>query len=190
MCICTNGVASTGANCPENGASKCVSCSTGWRINNDRTECTSKSAHCHVHKNISKHKALHPFVLCVAENICTCENGVAPTGSGCPVNSAAKCTSCNTGWTINNQKTKCIGTYAHCFMLMDKTYSESSPRLRLRRKCLHLQERCGTDGCGVPCARRHEVQVVLHRVDTKPTYEEVYLYVQNVHAAYRNTFVF
>ena len=114
-------------------------------------------------------------------NICTCENGVAPTAASCPVNGAAECVSCNTGWTINNERTECIRTCAHPFMSVDTTYSRSSPRSRLRRKCLHVQERCGTNGCGVPCTRRREVQVVLHRVDTKPTDEEVYLYVQHFH---------
>ena len=43
-------------------------------------------------------------------NACTCENGVGQTGAGCPLNGAAKCASCHTGFTINDERTKCIRT--------------------------------------------------------------------------------
>ena len=48
-------------------------------------------------------------------NICTCENGQAPTGDSgdCPVNGVAKCKLCNPGWTLTNDKTKCISTFAY-----------------------------------------------------------------------------
>ena len=49
-------------------------------------------------------------------NICTCYNGVAQTAAECPVNGILKCKSCNVGWTINHDSTKCISTFAHfCF---------------------------------------------------------------------------
>ena len=50
-------------------------------------------------------------IFLLAGNSCTCENGVAQTGVHCPTNGVAKCASCNPGWTINHEKTKCIRTY-------------------------------------------------------------------------------
>ena len=52
-------------------------------------------------------------VMCYAANTCTCHNGVAQTGAGCPFNGAAKCLTCNVGWTISHDKTKCFGACAH-----------------------------------------------------------------------------
>lgn len=46
-------------------------------------------------------------------NICTCENGVAQTGVGCVVSGAAKCQSCNTGFTTNHARTECIRTWVN-----------------------------------------------------------------------------
>ena len=44
--------------------------------------------------------------------MCTCYNGVAQTGVGCPVNGAANCLSCNTGFALNHAKTACVCTFA------------------------------------------------------------------------------
>ena len=50
-------------------------------------------------------------ILCrVIVNECTCEHGVAQSGVHCPARGAAKCKSCNTGWIINRDRTKCICT--------------------------------------------------------------------------------
>ena len=49
----------------------------------------------------------------VVGNVCRCENGVAQTGVGCPMHRIAKCESCNVGWTINYDKSKCIRTYEY-----------------------------------------------------------------------------
>ena len=48
-----------------------------------------------------------------AANVCTCKNGVAQTGEGCPVDAMAKCQSCHIGWTLNHAKTDCIRTWLH-----------------------------------------------------------------------------
>ena len=48
-------------------------------------------------------------LISFAENQCKCDKGVSQIGAGCPINGAAKCASCNTGWTLNQDKTKCIG---------------------------------------------------------------------------------
>ena len=47
----------------------------------------------------------------VSGNMCICYNGVAEIGPHCPVNGGAKCKSCNAGWTMNRDRTKCICTY-------------------------------------------------------------------------------
>ena len=58
-------------------------------------------------------------------NACTCKNGVAPIGIECPVNGAAKCLSCNTGWTINRDKTACTCTCLH--KVANKTHTVLIP---------------------------------------------------------------
>ena len=116
-CTCMNGVAETGADCPVNGTAKCFACNTGWTINNARTECNRKCANLCMHEQTQERIkitwlkwrtcVLHIFV---AVNTCSCKNGVAQTGTGCPASGAKKCASCNTGWTINYGATKCICT--------------------------------------------------------------------------------
>ena len=44
-------------------------------------------------------------------NVCTCNHGVAATGTGCPTFGAAQCASCRPGYTLNGAKTMCISTY-------------------------------------------------------------------------------
>lgn len=46
-------------------------------------------------------------------NTCVCKHGVAQLGVYCPVNGAANCLSCNTGFTINSDNTECIRTFGH-----------------------------------------------------------------------------
>ena len=56
------------------------------------------------------------FSDCLA-NTCTCKNGVPElAGPHCPVNGAASCLACNTGWTISHDRTKCIGACARSFV--------------------------------------------------------------------------
>ena len=54
------------------------------------------------------------YVCChLVANTCRCKNGVATTGTGCPVDALAKCQSCNIGWTLNHASTKCTRTCSH-----------------------------------------------------------------------------
>ena len=46
-------------------------------------------------------------------NTCLCNNGVANTAVGCPAHGAAKCESCNPGWTLNHGRTECIRTWLY-----------------------------------------------------------------------------
>ena len=52
------------------------------------------------------------MVLDCTGNTCVCKNGVGQTGAGCPAIGAEKCASCDAGFTINHEKTKCIRTCA------------------------------------------------------------------------------
>jgi len=45
-------------------------------------------------------------------NTCVCKNGVGQTGAGCPAIGAEKGASCDAGFTINHERTKCIRTCA------------------------------------------------------------------------------
>ena len=107
VCKCDNGVAQVAAGCIATGASKCLSCNTGWTINRDGTECirTCQFFSARTHPQPILCLCLHWHFLV---NACTCDNGVGQTGAGCAVNGAAKCAACNPGWTANHDNTKCI----------------------------------------------------------------------------------
>jgi len=63
-----------------------------------------------------KYCRLHVRLCCaLADNSCTCQNGVAQTGVECSVDGAARCMSCNTGWTANLDRTQCIRKYWDMF---------------------------------------------------------------------------
>ena len=49
--------------------------------------------------------------VCVSANLCNCPNGSPKTGAACTKNGAVMCDSCDTGFTINKDKTKCEGAY-------------------------------------------------------------------------------
>ena len=74
------------------------------------------------------------FCECLARaaNGCACPNSVATTGAGCPANGAAKCASCNTGFTLTHDKTQCIGecTVRTCVRI------HCSPKLLYARICV------------------------------------------------------
>ena len=44
----------------------------------------------------------------VTSNRCSCPNGTPKTGAACIVNGATMCARCNSGFTINDQKTRCV----------------------------------------------------------------------------------
>ena len=43
-----------------------------------------------------------------AANVCICNNGVAPAGAPCPMNGAANCAVCNTGFTSSKVKSSAL----------------------------------------------------------------------------------
>ena len=46
----------------------------------------------------------------LAVKVCTCHNGTPQAGAGCPASGASKCASCNLGFTLSDDCTKCIRT--------------------------------------------------------------------------------
>ena len=124
-CICSNGVAQTGAGCRVDGDAKCASCDVGWTINHDQTQCKCTCVLFGI--SFCARNANLVCLLPLLGNICTCKNGVAQTGADCVVNGAAKCQSCNAGFTTNHPRTECIRTCVHagnqsnCMLFMDTT---------------------------------------------------------------------
>ena len=51
------------------------------------------------------------FKAVFSTNVCSCPNGSPKSGVACTEHGAGMCDSCNTGWTINKDKTKCEGAY-------------------------------------------------------------------------------
>ena len=50
-------------------------------------------------------------------NTCTCPNGTPASGAKCVKDGGETCAECNTGWTLNQNSSKCTGTFAHDFSL-------------------------------------------------------------------------
>ena len=71
-------------------SSGCVvsSCNTGWSVSADKAKCVA--------------------------NVCSCQNGIAPSGEKCPIDGVKKCASCNTGWRLNSGKTECMANHCEC----------------------------------------------------------------------------
>ena len=95
-------------------------------------------------------------------NICTCENGVEQTGADCPTNGAAKCDSCDTGWTISLAKTACSGTctrFRVCERSLMKCVCARIVSLRCSER-LHMQQRRGGNRTWLPRGRCCEMRGV------------------------------
>jgi hypothetical protein len=73
VCQCENGVASTDANCQNDGDNSCETCNIGFQINGN---------------------------VCIA-NQCHCNHGQAATGLDCSSNGLHVCSSCENGYEIN-----------------------------------------------------------------------------------------
>ena len=72
-CLCENGIAATGINCPMHNSNTCESCDTFFHLDVDQCE----------------------------KNICLCENGIAATGDNCLVHNSNTCKSCDTFFHLN-----------------------------------------------------------------------------------------
>jgi len=86
QCICPvdNGIPATAADCPDDGAVKCMGCNTSFRLENE---------------------------ACVP-NTCFCNNGTAVTGAQCTQDGAEICFGCNTGFRLENEA--CVPNTCFC----------------------------------------------------------------------------
>ena len=79
-------------------------------------------------------------------NTCTCDNGVAQTGAGCPVNGAANCASCNIGRALNQDRTACIRTCTNVGFKLGGTVDRGFAVVHL---CFHFAAKACTCDNGV-----------------------------------------
>ena len=74
------GTAATTTSCPKTGSFACINCTaTSYTLNSGTKQCEA--------------------------NECSCDNGVAATGSACTSQGGAICKACSTGYSLSNEKT-------------------------------------------------------------------------------------
>ena len=133
MCTCENGVAQLGVHCPVNGAAKCASCNSGWTINHESTKCIRTCLHSRMKRQQCNNGAVAPLNCLFVVNTCTCTNGVAQIGVHCPTHGAAKCASCNAGFTINQVRTECT-----CKFLLHEQMANADDRTKCIFSCTRI----------------------------------------------------
>ena len=82
QCICSNGTPAKGTDCHTHGATNCIECNEGYRIQSDKAVCE--------------------------KNICQCMNGTPFIGKGCFTNGLERCKQCERGFHLENGR--CIRT--------------------------------------------------------------------------------
>ena len=87
QCTCQNGVKAVGIDCNSHGDADCVSCNTGFHLDNN-----------------AGGSGVH---LCKA-NECSCVNGKNVTGTACIVHQSNHCASCAQGYHLNNVTKACV----------------------------------------------------------------------------------
>ena len=66
----------------------------------------------------------HAYVIfAFTANICNCSNGTPASGARCVKDGDETCAECNTGWTPNQNSSKCTGTFAHDFCARGYIYA-------------------------------------------------------------------
>ena len=81
QCICNNGRASSGDDCPGIGEESCAFCDQGFHLNDES--------------------------ICEA-NICYCSHGVAESGKNCVSHESETCGSCDSGYQMKLIDIKCV----------------------------------------------------------------------------------
>ena len=84
VCVCSNGVAEIDGDCPEDGATWCSSCNSGFTLN-----------------TLNEH--IQPCEM----NMCYCVNGETAYGEGCPAHDQHYCISCIGGYYLNATDNTC-----------------------------------------------------------------------------------
>ena len=94
VCTCANGVAANETACTAHDANICSSCSGEfYKTGNTCTGCTT----CGAGERETTPCSSSSNRVC-AQNVCTCANGVASTGTACTANGANICSSCASGY--------------------------------------------------------------------------------------------
>ena len=94
VCSCTNGTIATGTNCTTNGTNICSSCSSGYYKTGDTcTGCTT----CGTGFTETTACSSASNRVCT-QNVCSCANGDAATGTACTTNGTNICSSCSGGY--------------------------------------------------------------------------------------------
>ena len=195
VCTCHNGVGQTGVGCPATGAPKCASCNVGLRLSHDQTKCLGTCANARddtftLCRHVSlfccnENMRMRNVILCacmhcdLAVNVCTCHNGVPQAGAGCPFSGAPKCASCNVGFTISHDGTKCARTCVGCDV-RGQTRACADVymyALRMHRQRVRMQKRRGANWRGLSCHWCGEMRVVQRRVHNQSRENKVYSYV-------------
>ena len=103
QCSCSNGVGSSETKCLIDGASQCESCNAGFKLASDSKSCTGTM--CRLPSNVADDN----HVL----------NGIYKF-SGCGITNAesyskaCELSSCEAGWTVSDDKIKCIANQCSC----------------------------------------------------------------------------
>merc|ERR1712232_1230702 len=97
-----------GIDCTTDGANICTACTGSFYLNGATASCDAWAAACSAGEFEEQAPSITQNRVCTA-NSCTCDNGVAKTGSECASNGASMCKSCNAGWTLNSANTACDG---------------------------------------------------------------------------------
>ena len=130
VCICdyngaVAGLAATGVDCPENGASKCMNCREDATLYLNGHDCFKKCTclngvadeeHSTCKGNIKCKTCNAGYHLennaCVI-NQCTCDHGSATQGQNCRTHQNHVCGSCNAGYHLNNNNL-CVKNVCVC----------------------------------------------------------------------------
>lgn len=131
-CTCAKGAAATGEECPEHGSAYCVSCNSGYRVN-EAGGCVLNVCSCDGGVAVEGEEcAVHGENMCAScsggsfkntmadgsstcnQNECSCDNGKGAEGIACPENEQAKCESCHAGYFFTPATASCSRNQCTC----------------------------------------------------------------------------
>ena len=124
-CNCQNGQGSIGNACPGIDVEFCVSCDSGFYLQNNLcvpNQCTCSNGVGFTGTDCSENGAsgcsscnsgysLNLFNVCIL-NVCSCENGEGAIGESCPVSNSLVCASCDDGFVLENEN--CVLEGCNC----------------------------------------------------------------------------
>ena len=145
VCSCTNGTEATGTACTTHGANICLTCSSGYYKTGDT--CTGCAAACGTGTRETTSCSSSSNRVCT-QNVCSCTNGVAATGTACTTHDAHICSSCPSEYYKTDNT--CTGCTTACGTGTRETTSCSSSSNRV---CTQNVCSCtnGTEATGTAC---------------------------------------